>query len=108
MGASFQNSLILSFEAVAAIHRAVTARLKRNLAGLATPGAYCVEHLAGTTVAAARVGVTLACDTAGLAALRFVCEAFLSIKLLLTSSKSEFLSAILADHGLVVVHEIPL
>ena len=92
----------LASEAVAAIDRAVIARLEGNLAGLAAVGADSVEHLAR------RAGDAFAGIAAGFAALGLVGEALLGVKLLLTGGENEFLSAILADQGLVSVHEIPL
>ena len=103
IGYTFFHHLLLS-EAVAAINRTVVARFERNLAGRAARCADSVIHLAG---AAGAAGVALPSVTAGLAALRFVRKTFFGEKLLLAGSKSEFLSAILADEGLVVVHEIP-
>ena len=91
----------LASEAVAAIDRAVIARLEGNLAGLAAVGADSVEHLAR------RAGDAFAGIAAGFAALGLVGEALLGVKLLLTGGENEFLSAILADQGLVSVHEIP-
>lgn len=84
----------LSSETIAAVHRAVVARLERNLAGLSALCTYGIKHLA-CAVSAWIVVLTL--DTTGLAALRFVCKILFSIKLLLTGRKSEFLSAIPAD-----------
>ena len=78
-------------EAVAAVNRAVCARLERNLARLAALGAYCIVHL----TSAARVA--FARHTAGFAALRLICKVLFGVKLLLAGSKREFLSAILAD-----------
>lgn len=101
------KSLYLSSETVAAIYRAVIAGLKRNLAGLSAICTNCIVHLTRTAVAA-RITVILAFVAAGLTALGLVCEAFFSIKLLLAGGKSEFLSAILADEGLVIKHVKPL
>ena len=96
----FEFSLSVS-ETVAAKHGAISPGLKGNLAGFAAFGANRVEHLALTAIVA---GIVLACVTAGLAALGFVSEASLGVKLLLTGSESEFLSAIFADKGLVLEH----
>jgi hypothetical protein len=93
----------LSSEAIAAVNRTVVAGLKRNLAGLSALCAYRVEHLASASARTAFARVA-----ANLAALRLVGEAFFGVELLFTGRKREFLSAILADEGLVVVHEIPL
>ena len=101
----FRNhcELLSISEAIAAVYRAVGAGLKGNLALLAALGANGVKHL---TLAALAVSV-LSCHTAISAALRLVSETFFSVELLLTCSKSEFLSAILADEGLVFVHLVP-
>ena len=92
-------------EAVAAVDRAIVAGLKGHLAGLAALGAHSVIHLAGSTVG---TGDAFAGIAAGFAALGLIGEALLGVKLLLTGGENEFLSAILADQGLVSVHEIPL
>lgn len=78
---------------------------KGNLTGLPAGSAYSVEHFTGAVVAA---GGVFPRHTAFLTALRFVRKTFFSVKLLLAGSKSEFLSAFLADQGFVLVHEIPL
>ena len=78
--------------------------LERDLAFLTAACAYCIIHLA---LSCATV-CCLTCVAARLAALRLVGEALFSIELLLSGSEGEFLSAILADQSLVVVHEIPL
>ena len=97
------GSLLFISEAVAAVDGTVGAGLKGNFAFLSAFGANCVIHLA-----CAVVGGVFALCAALFAALGLVGEAFLGIKLLLTGSESEFLSAFLADQGLVCVHEIPL
>ena len=78
--------------------------LERNLTFLAAACTYCIIHLA---LSCAPV-CCLARIAARLAALRLIGKALLSVKFLLTGSEGEFLSAILADQSLVVVHEIPL
>lgn len=98
---AIQNSLSLA-ETIAAVNRTVVARLERNAAGLATGSADCLEHLASAAIA---TRVLLASVAAGLAALRFVGEAFFREEFLLTRGKGEFLPAILADDDLVVVHK---
>ena len=75
-------------------------RLERNFAGVTTLRAGCVIHLTCTALAA----LGLAVLTASLASLGLVGEALLGVKLLLTCSKGEFLSAILADQYFVAVH----
>ena len=100
-------------EAVTAHDRTVGAGLEGNLTGLSTLCANRIVHLARCSVAVSAIAgtatpwCTLTSDTAGFAALRFVREAFFSEKLLLVGSKGEFLSAIFADDGLVVVHLLP-
>ena len=91
-------------ETVAAVNRTVGAGLEGNLALLAALGANGVKHL----TLAALAGSVLSCHTAISAALGLVGETFFSVKLLLSGSESEFLSAILADQGLVFVHLVPL
>ena len=95
--------LLFISEAVAAVYGTVGARLEGNLAGLSALCADSVEHLA-----CAVVGSVFTLCAAFLAALGLVGEALLGIKFLLAGSESEFLSAFLADQGLVSVHEIPL
>jgi len=93
---------LLSFaKTIAAIHRTIVAGLERHLAGLPAFGAHRVVHLASTFTASA----TLAGIAAGLAALRLILEATLSIKFLFTGGKGEFLTAVFADDGFVLIHE---
>jgi len=104
--------LPVASEAIAAHDRTVGAGLERNLAGSPARCANRIVHLAGgvvtvTAIAGTAIGVTLASNPAGFAALRLICKAFFGEKLLLVGSKGEFLSAIFADDGLVVVHLIP-
>ncbi len=99
----FRKTLILLSEAIAAIYRAVAVRFERNLTRLSALCADRIVHLACTVIT-----VALTCVTACFATLRLVCKSLFSIKFLLAGSKSEFLSAIFADEGLVVVHNIPL
>jgi hypothetical protein len=90
-------------EAFAAVDRTVIAGLEGNLAGLSTACAYCIIHLACLSAVCCFASIA-----ARFATLRLVGKALLSIKFLLTGSEGEFLSTILADQCLVVVHEIPL
>jgi len=78
-------------EALAAVDRTVRLWLKGNLRLAATLGAHSGKVLAGTT------GSGLAGIAAGLAALRLILEATLSIKLLLTGSEHEFLATLFAN-----------
>jgi hypothetical protein len=99
-------------EALAALNWSVSGWLERNLTGLPAICAYRIVHLTGGTVTKAAFagtasGVTLTSDAAGFATLRFIRKAFFGEELLLAGSKGEFLSAIFADDGLVVVHLIP-
>jgi hypothetical protein len=75
-------------------------RLERNLAGVAALGAGSIKHLTRTALAT----LGLAVLTASLASLGLVGKALLGVKFLLTCSKGEFLSAILADQSFVAVH----
>ena len=82
---------------------------KGTLQGLPHDEHNGIIHTTGTVATGvAATGVALTCATAILAALRFVCKTFFSIKFLLAGSKRKFLSAIFADQGLVFVHGIPL
>ena len=104
--------LPVTSEAIAAHDRTVGTGLERNLTGPATLCTNRIVHLAGciitvAAVAGTAIGVTLTSDAAGFAALRFIREAFLGEKLLFVGCEGEFLSAIFADDGLVVVHLIP-
>jgi hypothetical protein len=99
-------------EAIAALNRSVSGWLERNLTGLPAICAYRIVHLTGcivtvAAIAGTAIGVTLTSNPAGLATLRFIRKAFFGEKFLLVGSKGEFLSAIFADDGLVVVHLIP-
>jgi hypothetical protein len=94
-------------EAIAALNRSVSGWLEWNLTGLTTVCANCVEHLARCSVAGTAAGVTLTSNPAGFATLRFIRKALFGVKLLLAGSKGEFLAAIFAGNGLVVVHLIP-
>ena len=98
-----ERSLLSISEAIAAVDGTIGARLEGNLAGLSALCADCVKHLTCTVM----VGIFTLC-AAFLATLRLVGEALLGVKLLLAGSEGEFLSAFLADQGLVCVHEIPL
>jgi hypothetical protein len=104
--------LPVTSEAIAAHDRTVGAGLEWNLTGLPTLCANRIVHLAGgivtvSAVAGTAIGVSFTSNPAGFATLRFIRKAFLGEKLLFGGSKGEFLSAIFADDGLVVVHLIP-
>ena len=104
--------LPVASEAIAAHDRTVGAGLERNLTGFSALCANRIVHLAGCIVAVSAIagtasGCALTSDAAGFATLRFVRKTFFGEKLLLVGSKGEFLSAIFADDGLVVVHLIP-
>ena len=99
-GASFyhmssfsKESAVLSHlsEALAAENGTIGLGLKRNLSLAAAACANSGEILTGTA------GSVLACIAAGLAALRLVLEATLSIKLLLAGSKNELVAAFFAN-----------
>jgi hypothetical protein len=74
--------------------------LERNLTGFSAFRTDSVIHLTGAVAS----GITLASNSAGLAALWFIRKAFFGEKFLLAGSKGEFLSAIFADDGFVAVH----
>ena len=99
-------------EAIAALNRSVSGWLERNLTGFPAICAYRIIHLARCSVAVSAIagtasGCALTSDAAGFATLRFIRETLFGEKFLLVGSKGEFLSAIFADDGLVVVHLIP-
>lgn len=81
-------------KAIAAVYRAIFPRLKRNFARLAARGTNRIEHFAfaGGFASGILTGIP-----AGLAALRLICKAFLSIKLLLIRSENKFGSAVFAN-----------
>ena len=103
-GAFFRRSSSIA-ETVAAINRTILTGLEGNFAGLSALSAHGVVHLAFATTAAL---AALAGHAAGFAALGLILKAALRVKLLLTGGENEFLSAILADQCLVLIHEIPL
>ena len=79
-------------------------RLEGDLAFLTAFGADGVKQL---TFARSLGSGVFSGRSASAAALRFVLETFFGVKFLLTGSEDEFLSAILADQGLVLVHFVP-
>ena len=88
-------------EAVAAVDGLVAARLEGNLGLLAAVSADRGEHLAlrtGIAVGGAERGTALR------AAARLVLEALLGIELLLGSREDEFLAAVAANEGFVLIH----
>ena len=94
-----EPALALGLEAGAAVDRAVTAGLERNLGRLAAAVADHVIHLTLATVGAA-VG-SAARRTASRATAGLVLEALVSIELLLRSGEHEFRAALAANHSLV-------
>ena len=88
-------------EAVAAVDRLVATRLEGNLSLLAAVRADRGEHLtlrAGVPVSGAESGAALR------AAARLVLEALLGVELLLGSREDEFLAAVAANEGFVLIH----
>jgi hypothetical protein len=85
-------------EALAAVYRTVGLGLERHTSLTTAHSAGSGEILAGTA------GRILAGVAAGLAALRLVLEATLSVEFLLTGSEHEFVSAFLAHKSLVFKH----
>ena len=88
-------------EAVAAVDGLVATRLEGNLRLLAAVGADRGEHLAlrtGIAVGGAERGTALR------AAARLVLEALLGIESLLGSTEDEFLAAVTANEGFVLIH----
>ncbi len=118
---------LLRLEAITAIHRTISRRLKWNFGSLTAAGAGCREHLArtargitpatttaatgtritaATTAAAATTTFTLlgfALISAGFATLGFVCEATFGKALLLISRERELGAAIDAHNCFVFV-----
>src|SRR5437762_2921503 len=111
----------LLLEAVAAVHRLVTARLERNARLTTAVAAGRREHLtlpavtaATAAVSAARVAAATTTTSASSTALgatrgavvcaagRGVLEAAAGVKLLLAGRPDELLAAVLADQGLVL------
>ena len=89
----FYRSALLTHlgKTLAAVHRTVRLRLEGNL-GLAAAGSTSSgKILTGAT------GSSLAGIAAGLAALRLILEAALSIELLLTGGEHELLAALFAN-----------
>ena len=78
-------------EALAAVDRTISARLKGNLGFLTAVGA---DAYIGLSLAS---GSVLACVAASFASLRLVLEAFGSIKLLLTGCEYELIAAFFAN-----------
>ena len=89
-------------EAIAAVNRAIGLRLERNTRFAAAGSAGSGEILTGTT------GSVLACVAAGLAALRLILEASLSVELLLAGSENELVAAFFAYSSLIFVHDFTL
>ena len=88
-------------KAIAAIHRLIAARLEGNLGLLAAVSTDRGKHFAlrtGVAVGGAEGSAALR------AAARLVLEALLRVERLLGSSKDEFLAAVAANEGLVLIH----
>ena len=88
-------------EAIAAVHGLIAARLEGNLGLLAAVSADRREHLA------LRTGIAILRTERGTAlraAARLILEALLRIESLLGSSKDEFLAAVTANEGFVLIH----
>ena len=86
-----RKSALHASEAIAAVDRTVGLGLEGNLGFAAAACAGCGEILSGTT------SCILASIAAGLAALRLILEAALSIEFLLTGSEHELGAAFLAN-----------
>ena len=86
------RSAVLSHlcKALAAVHRTVSLGLKGNTGFLAAGGAGSGEELSGATYS------VLASVTAGLAALRLILEASLSVEFLLSGGENELVAALFA------------
>jgi hypothetical protein len=88
-------------EALAAIHRAIFARNKRNLSGLAAVSANSVVHLTGCTSGGP---AGFACSAACFAAGGFILETLLCVEFLFASGEHELSATIFANQRLVFVH----
>ena len=88
-------------EALAAIHRAIFARNKRNLSGLAAVSADGIMHLTRCTSGRP---AGFACSAACFAAGGFILETLLCVEFLLTSGEHELSATIFANQRLVFVH----
>ena len=93
--------LTLCFEAVTAVHGTISAGLEGNLGFAAAAVADHGEHLPGST-AIAILGPTG--SAAGGAAAGLILEALLREKFLFTGRENEFVAALTAGQGFVLVH----
>jgi len=95
-------ALTVCLEACAAIYRAISAGLERNLSVLAAAVTDYIVHLTLATICAA-IGLTTSCTACGATA-GLILEALVSIELLLRSGKNEFCVALTAYQSLVFEH----
>ena len=96
-----ETILTLRFETIAAIHGTISAGLERNLSLTSAAIADDRVHLPGSTA------ITVLCatrGTAGRAAAGLILEALLREKFLFAGRENEFVAAITAGQGLVLVH----
>lgn len=97
-------ALLLGLEARAAVHRAISAGLERNLRGLAAAVADHIVHLTiAATGAAAAVGLTTL-SAARRATTGLILEALVGVELLLGRGEYELCAALAAGDGLVFEH----
>ena len=87
-------------KAFTAVNGTIRFWLEGNTGFLAAPCTYCSEIFSWAA------GCTLACITAGFAALRLILKALLSIKSLFAGSKDKLLTAVLANKRLILVHGV--
>jgi hypothetical protein len=93
--------LTLCFEALTAIHGPISAGLEGNFGLAAASVADHFEHLAGSASVAV---LGTAGSTAGRAAAGLILEALLREKFLFARRENEFVAALTAGQGLVLVH----
>lgn len=94
----FKQKLSLLGKTIAAVNRTVCLRLEGNFGFAAAGRAGSSEHFSRAG-AAVFTGIA-----AGLASLRFVLEAFLSVEVLFARGEDKFCAAVFANEGLVLIH----
>ena len=93
--------LTLRFEAVAAVHRTISAGLERNLGFASAAVADYGVHLPGSAAVAV---LGLAGVAAGFAPAGLILEALFGVEFLFAGRENKFVSAVTAGQSLVFVH----
>ena len=96
-----ESGLTMGFEALTAVHRAVSSGLEGNLGFASAAIADHGEHLPGSSSVTV---LRTTGSTAGRAAAGLVLEALLREKFLFAGRENEFVAALTAGQGLVFVH----